>query len=125
MRSFWPAANATTQAVNEIAIGVGVFDDDSRVRGAVVSLLRGLADVAGDIASTFDGDGLGIAVGLQNCLEGTAAAIDSARFIGSDTIVVRPNKQSVGTNGQAKTELRFLRSGNNTVDYRFKGLIIN
>ncbi len=122
---FWPAANATAQATNEIAIGVGVFDDDSRVRGAVVSLLRGLADVAGDIASTFNGDGGGVAGGFQNFLEGAAAAIDTARFIGSDTLVVRPNKQSVSTNGQPKTELRFLRSGNNTVDYRFKGLIIN
>lgn len=123
---FWPAANATAQTANEMAIGVGVFDDDSRVRGAVVSLMRGLADVAGDIASTFDGGAIGgVAGGFQNFLEGAAAAIDTARFIGSDTLVVRPNKQSVSTNGQPKTELRFLRSGNNTVDYRFKGLIIN
>ncbi len=123
---FWPAANTTAQTSSDIAIGVALFDDDSGVRGAVVNLLRGLGDVAGDIAASFGGSGLGIASGIQNLLEGTAAAVDTARFIGADAIVVKPNKQAVGANGQAKTEMRFLRPGAlNTVDYRFKGLLVN
>lgn len=122
---FWPAANTNAQTSSDTAIGVALFDDDSGVRGAVVNLLRGLGDVAGDIASSTGG-GLGVASGIQNLLEGVAAAVDTARFIGADAIVVKPNKQAVGANGQTKTEMRFLRSGAlNTVDYRFKGLLVN
>ena len=91
-----------------------------------MDLLSTLGDVAGDIAANAGGPtGGAIANGFQNFLEGSAAAVGSARFIGADTILVKSNKQTVGANGAAKTELRFTRSGVNDVDYRFKGLLVN
>ena len=123
---FWPRFNTNTQTTNEIAIGVGLYDDDSGIRRLVVDLLSTLGDVAGDIAANAGGPtGGAIANGFQNFLEGSAAAVGSARFIGADTIVVKPSRQTVGANGAAKTELRFVRNGLNDVEYRFKSLLVN
>jgi hypothetical protein len=122
---FWPRFNTNAQATSDIAVAVGLYDDDSGIRRVVVDLLTTLGDVAGDISANSGQTGTAVATGFQNFLEGSAAVVGSARFIGADAMVVRPNKQVVGTNNAAKSSLVFTRNGVNDVVYRFQSIQVN
>lgn len=122
---FWPRFNTSTKASGEISIGVGLYDDDSGLRRAIVDVLSGLGDVAGDIAANAGANGGAVANGFQNFLESSAAAISSVRFIGSDSVVIKPNQTAVDANGSPKNQLRFVKTGVVSADYRFLGLQVN